>query len=177
MASLYEVSVEAQNDLLAIWQRIAVDSVELANRMEDEFPRLFASLAEMPRQGPRATLTQPQKIRSLTGSDLRRPPRPPHLETTEQQGLAPEFASMMGKRNIVNARDGLIEGPKALNRLDFEHGQGSTAGPSCSRLSSNVNDLARVLTPVTAKRHTRQTVSYRLNDSITDHHTIRRRSL
>ena len=28
-----------------------MDSVELANRVEDEFPRLFASLAEMPRQG------------------------------------------------------------------------------------------------------------------------------
>jgi len=51
MASLYEISVEAQNDLFEIWQRIAVDSVDLANRIEDEFHALFASLARMPGQG------------------------------------------------------------------------------------------------------------------------------
>jgi len=37
--------------LLAIWQTIAADSVELANRIEDEFYALFASLARMPGQG------------------------------------------------------------------------------------------------------------------------------
>lgn len=51
MASLYEISVEAQNDLFEIWQRIAVDSVDLANRIEDEFHALFASLVRMPGQG------------------------------------------------------------------------------------------------------------------------------
>lgn len=51
MASLYEISVEAQNDLFEIWQRIAVDSMDLANRIEDEFHALFASLARMPGQG------------------------------------------------------------------------------------------------------------------------------
>lgn len=48
---LYEISFEAQNDLFEIWQRIALDSVELANRIENEFHGLFASLAQMPRQG------------------------------------------------------------------------------------------------------------------------------
>lgn len=51
MSSPYEVSVGAQNDLFAIWQRMGVDTVELANRMAEEFPRLFASLAERPRRG------------------------------------------------------------------------------------------------------------------------------
>ena len=51
MSSRYEVSAEAQNDLFEIWQRIAADSVDLANRIEDEFHNLFASLARMPRQG------------------------------------------------------------------------------------------------------------------------------
>jgi hypothetical protein len=36
MASLYDVSAEAQNDLFEIWQRIAEDSVDLANRIEGE---------------------------------------------------------------------------------------------------------------------------------------------
>src|SRR5690349_13841010 len=47
----YDVSVEAQNDLFEIWRRIAEDSVDLANRIENEFHDLFASLGHMPRQG------------------------------------------------------------------------------------------------------------------------------
>jgi antitoxin ParD1/3/4/toxin ParE1/3/4 len=51
MASLYDVSAEAQNDLFEIWRRIAHDSVELTNRIESEFYELFASLGRMPGQG------------------------------------------------------------------------------------------------------------------------------
>jgi len=51
MASLYDVSVEAQDDLFEIWQRIAEDSVDLANRIESEFHDLFATLGRMPGQG------------------------------------------------------------------------------------------------------------------------------
>jgi len=51
MMSLYDVSAEAQNDLFEIWQRIAEDSVDLANRIEREFYDLFASLGRMPREG------------------------------------------------------------------------------------------------------------------------------
>src|SRR5713226_661808 len=51
MPSLYDVSVEAQNDLFGIWRRIAGDSVDLANRIENEFHDLFASLGRTPRQG------------------------------------------------------------------------------------------------------------------------------
>jgi len=51
MPSQYDVSAEAQNDLFEIWRRIAVDSIDLADRIEDEFYRLFASLAESPRKG------------------------------------------------------------------------------------------------------------------------------
>ena len=51
MASLYDVSAEAQNDLFEIWQRIAGDSVDLANRIENEFYDLFAALGRMPPQG------------------------------------------------------------------------------------------------------------------------------
>ena len=59
MPSLYDVSAEAQDDLFEIWQRIAVDSVELANRVDDEFHDLFASLGRMPGQGHvRKDLTQ-----------------------------------------------------------------------------------------------------------------------
>jgi plasmid stabilization system protein ParE len=53
MASLYDVSREAQNDLFEIWRRIAADSVELANRIDNEFRELFASLGRMPGQGHR----------------------------------------------------------------------------------------------------------------------------
>jgi len=48
---LYEVSAEAQDDLLGIWSHIAEDSVELANRIDSEFHALFASLGRMPSQG------------------------------------------------------------------------------------------------------------------------------
>lgn len=59
MASLYEVSSEAQDDLFEIWARIASDSVTLANRIDDGFYQLFASLAQMPLQGhSRKDLTQ-----------------------------------------------------------------------------------------------------------------------
>jgi antitoxin ParD1/3/4 len=51
MAPLFEVSVEAQNDLFEIWQRVAEDSLELANRIEGEFYSLFSSLSRMPGQG------------------------------------------------------------------------------------------------------------------------------
>src|ERR1017187_725136 len=51
MASLFEVSAEAQDDLFAIWRRIAEDSVDLADRINGEFYDLFASLGRMPRQG------------------------------------------------------------------------------------------------------------------------------
>jgi plasmid stabilization system protein ParE len=51
MASLSDVSAEAQNDLFEIWRRIAEDSVDLANRIEGELYSLFASLGRMPGQG------------------------------------------------------------------------------------------------------------------------------
>ncbi len=51
--SLYEVSVEAQDDLFEIWRRIAGDSVTLADRLDGEVHELFASLARMPGQGHR----------------------------------------------------------------------------------------------------------------------------
>jgi plasmid stabilization system protein ParE len=51
MDSRYALSADAQEDLFEIWCRIAEDSITLANRIEDEFYRLFASLARMPRQG------------------------------------------------------------------------------------------------------------------------------
>jgi antitoxin ParD1/3/4/toxin ParE1/3/4 len=53
MLSGYDISAEAQDDLFEIWQRIADDSVDLANRIEDEFHDLFASLGRMPGQGHR----------------------------------------------------------------------------------------------------------------------------
>ena len=49
--SLYQVSAEAQDDLFEIWQRIAIDSPTLADRIDSEFHDLFASLARMPGQG------------------------------------------------------------------------------------------------------------------------------
>jgi antitoxin ParD1/3/4 len=59
MASLYDVSAEAQNDLFEIWRRIAEDSVDLANRIESEFYDRFAALGRMPGQGhTRKDLTQ-----------------------------------------------------------------------------------------------------------------------
>ena len=49
--ALYEISAEAQNDLFAIWQHIAEDCVELADRIDGEFHDLFESLGRMPGQG------------------------------------------------------------------------------------------------------------------------------
>jgi len=49
--TLYEVSAEAQRDLFEIWSHIALDSVDLANRIDAEFHQLFASLSRMPLQG------------------------------------------------------------------------------------------------------------------------------
>jgi plasmid stabilization system protein ParE len=51
MASLYDVSVEAQNDLFEIWRRIAEDSIGVADRIDAEFHELFASLGRIPHQG------------------------------------------------------------------------------------------------------------------------------
>lgn len=51
MASLYDVSAEAQNDLFEIWMRIAEDSIELADRIDIQFHELFTSLSRMPGQG------------------------------------------------------------------------------------------------------------------------------
>ena len=51
MESLYEISAEAQDDLFEIWRRIAADSVDLANRIDNEFHELFTSLGRMPGQG------------------------------------------------------------------------------------------------------------------------------
>ena len=47
----YWVSAEAEDDLFEIWQRIAEDSVDLANRIDHEFRELFASLGQMRGQG------------------------------------------------------------------------------------------------------------------------------
>jgi antitoxin ParD1/3/4 len=51
MAPPFEVSAEAQNDLFEIWQRMAEDSLDVANRIEGEFYSLFASLSRIPGQG------------------------------------------------------------------------------------------------------------------------------
>jgi plasmid stabilization system protein ParE len=51
MAPLYDVSLEAQNDLFEIWRWIARDSVELADRIDNEFRELFVSLGRVPGQG------------------------------------------------------------------------------------------------------------------------------
>jgi len=49
--SVYEISSEAEEDLWDIWKRIASDNVDLANRIEREFYKLFESLASTPGQG------------------------------------------------------------------------------------------------------------------------------
>jgi plasmid stabilization system protein ParE len=51
MAPRYSLASEAQTDLFEIWRRIAEDSVELADRIDGEFPDLFESLGRMPSQG------------------------------------------------------------------------------------------------------------------------------
>jgi plasmid stabilization system protein ParE len=49
--TLYHLAAEAQDDLFEIWSRSAEDSVELANRIDEEFHELFASLGRMPAPG------------------------------------------------------------------------------------------------------------------------------
>jgi len=51
MPLLYDVSAEAQDDLFGIWRRIAADSLDLADRIADEFHDLFAALGRMSGQG------------------------------------------------------------------------------------------------------------------------------
>jgi len=51
MKPFYDVSIEAQQDLLDIWCRIAVDSVDLADRIEGEFLDMFASLVVTATEG------------------------------------------------------------------------------------------------------------------------------
>jgi plasmid stabilization system protein ParE len=45
------VSDEAKRDLVGVWEFIATDSMEAANRVVAEFYETFASLARMPEQG------------------------------------------------------------------------------------------------------------------------------
>ena len=49
----YELSPQAVQDLFEIWQFIAQDSEDAANRVRRRFDEIFASLARMPRQGHR----------------------------------------------------------------------------------------------------------------------------
>ena len=51
----YRVTPEARRDLLEIWQHIAEDSTEAADRVEAELYEMFGSLGRMPRQGHRRT--------------------------------------------------------------------------------------------------------------------------
>lgn len=55
MTPLFAVSHEAQNDLFEIWQHIAQDSVDLANRIDFEFHDLFVSLGRTPGLGHKRT--------------------------------------------------------------------------------------------------------------------------
>ena len=47
----YVLSELAQEDLWEIWCHIAEDSPSLADRIENDFHKLFRSLAQMPTQG------------------------------------------------------------------------------------------------------------------------------
>lgn len=47
----YSVSPQALDDLFEIWQYIAQDSEEAADRVQSEFYNLFSSLAQTPAQG------------------------------------------------------------------------------------------------------------------------------
>jgi antitoxin ParD1/3/4/toxin ParE1/3/4 len=59
MPQQYALSADAQSDLFEIWRHIAEDSIDLANRIEEEFFSLFAKLARMPGLGhTRRDLTQ-----------------------------------------------------------------------------------------------------------------------
>ncbi|HEV1285165.1 MAG TPA: type II toxin-antitoxin system RelE/ParE family toxin [Bryobacteraceae bacterium] len=57
------VSIEAKQDLFAIWEFIARDSVDAADRVETEFYEMFASLARMPEQGYRRTDLSKRPVR------------------------------------------------------------------------------------------------------------------
>src|SRR5262245_33217778 len=48
MDPAYKLSAEAQRDLREIWDRIAEDSISLADRIESDFHSLFAALGRMP---------------------------------------------------------------------------------------------------------------------------------
>ena len=55
----YSVSPQALDDLFEIWQYIAQDSEEAADRVQAEFYETFSSLARTPGQGhSRKDLTQ-----------------------------------------------------------------------------------------------------------------------
>ena len=47
----YSVSPQAIDDLFEIWQYIAQDSEEAADRVQGEFYEVFSSLAQTPGQG------------------------------------------------------------------------------------------------------------------------------
>lgn len=49
----YSVSPQAIDDLFEIWQYIAQDSEEAADRVQGEFYEVFSSLAQTPGQGHR----------------------------------------------------------------------------------------------------------------------------
>ena len=49
----YTLSPEATEDLFEIWQYIAADSEDAADRVQAEFYTMFGKLAQMPRQGHR----------------------------------------------------------------------------------------------------------------------------
>ena len=51
LMELFEVSPSAQEDLFAIWDWIATDSVALADRIESEFYALFEMIGRTPRLG------------------------------------------------------------------------------------------------------------------------------
>lgn len=51
MALSYDLATAAQNDLFEIWRHIAADSVDLANRINGEFYKLFAALGQTPGMG------------------------------------------------------------------------------------------------------------------------------
>ena len=49
----YSVSPQAVEDLFEIWQYIALQSEDAANRVQSEFYEMFGALARMPRLGHR----------------------------------------------------------------------------------------------------------------------------
>lgn len=59
MNEFYALTPEAEDDLLEIWQYIALDNPEAANRVEDAIHAACAFLAESPHAGrPRPAITQ-----------------------------------------------------------------------------------------------------------------------